>query len=367
MNSEDSYTFVCKTKLYIGADKSKDIGKILSLDYLFKRVLLVYGGSSAKKSGLYDAIINSLDENKIVHQEYSGITANPDIEDVIKIVSLAREFKPEILIALGGGSVMDACKSAAVGYYYDGNPLDFNKHIVEPINALPVCCIPTISASGSEMSNSCVISDRKHNFKSGFNSELNYPLFSIIDPKVTLTVPRYQLGIGFADMLSHSFERYFYPSKEYELADGLALSVMREIVEVSKRVFEDEKDLVARRDMMLAAAFSHNGITGVGKNKNFVVHKAEHKLSALYPALAHGQGIALLLVDFLKINEEALSDKIIRFGREVFKVDGVVESINALKEWLDFLPIYHSFKQLPFTIDQKDIDKVLHWLNLSNK
>ena len=135
------------------------------------------------------------------------------------MVEETKEFRPDLILAAGGGSVLDAAKSVAHGYYYDGDPLDFNKHLVEPLHALPVATILTLAASGSEMSDSCVVSDRKHNFKSGFNSPTNYPLFSLMDPSLTLSVPPYQVGVGLADMFCHSFERYYSASHEFEPTD----------------------------------------------------------------------------------------------------------------------------------------------------
>lgn len=365
----DTFDFQAATRMYYRPNGLSEIGKIIKDDYNFNKVYLIYGGHSFKNNGGYDTVIISLKENGIDYKEYSGIQANPDIEDVRKIVADAKVYQPDLILACGGGSVLDAAKSVAHGYYYDGDPLDFNKHIVMPLHALPLATVITLCASGSEMSDSCVISDRAHHFKSGFNTFTNYPLFSLLDPTLTYSVPKYQTAIGLADMFSHSMERYYSPSHDFEPADGFALSIMRDIVNVSKPVLENPESYEARRGMMLCGTLAHNGITGYGKKKYFIVHGAEHRLSGNYPDLLHGQGIALLLPEYLSINKNLYKDKIIRMGVEVFGLKAsctAKAAIDALKDWLDTLPLYHSFEELPFEVSKEDIEKAKKMLKVKN-
>lgn len=366
----NDFTFCCPTKIYFRNEGVSTIGDIIKNDYSFQRVFFAYGNKSTKETGVYDKIIESFKRNNIEFVEFSSIQTNPDIEDVKKMVELARSFHPDLILACGGGSVLDASKSLAHAYYYTGNPLDFNKHLITPLHALPIATIITLSASGSEMSDSCVISDRKHHFKGGFNIESNYPLFSLLDPSLTLSVPPYQVGIGLADMFSHSMERYFSPSDELEPCDYLALGIMKSIVETSKAVIKNPKDILARRAMMLDGAIAHDGFTNFGKNKLFIVHKAEHRLSGYHPELVHGQGIALLLVPYLEINKNLFKEKLISFGKEVFSLEGnisIEEVISALRDWLFTLPIYHSFEELPFKIEDSEIKKAMQTLDLQKK
>lgn len=363
------FTFCCPTKIYFRVNGVSLVGKILKEDYGFKKVYFIYGGGSLKRSGTYDKIVASLKENDIVFEEYSGISANPDIKDVRKMVEEVKVFKPDILLAAGGGSVIDAAKSVAHGYYYDGDPLDFNKHLVTPLHALPVATILTLAASGSEMSDSCVISDYEHHFKSGFNSVTNYPLFSLMDPSLTLTVPPYQVGVGLADMFCHTFERYFSPSHEQEPCDDIALALLKNIVEVSYKVLADPNDIEARRTMMICGSLAHDGFTNYGKNKVFIVHKAEHKLSGAYPKLTHGQGIALLMPEYLEINKVLFKDKILKMSEVVFnkKAKSIKAGIDALRSWLGTLPIYHSFEELPFEVAPEEIEKAEKILKIKKK
>lgn len=363
-----TFNFCAPTKIYFRPGGVSLIGKILKEDYHFKKVFLVYGGSSLKKSGAYDKIISSLKEFGIGFEEYGNISANPDVEDVDKIVTRMRKDPPDLILAAGGGSVIDCAKCAAHAFYYDGDPIDFSKKTVYPLHALPVATILTLSASGSEMSDSAVISDRRKGYKGGYNTTSNYPLFSLLDPELTCSVPLYQTGIGLVDMFSHSMERYFTPSNEIEPCDALALAVMREMVELTPRLFQNPEDYEARRAMMILGSLSHNGITSYGKKgKRFIVHQAEHRLSGKYPTFPHGQGIALLLVPYLEINQKLYAEKIKRMGREVFalpKSASARRSICALKDWLSSLPIYHTFEECPENILENDLKKAYEMLKV---
>ena len=357
---QDNFDFVCPTKIYFRENGVGEIGKIIHDDYRFKKVFLIYGGSSLKKRGAYDKIVQSLKENQIEFREYGGIKKNPDIEDVNAIIALARPFAPDLILAAGGGSVLDTAKSVCHGYFYDGDPLDFNKHLVTPLHALPLSTIITISASGSERSDSCVISDRRHHFKGGFNSVTNYPLFSLEDPSLTFTVPPYQLGCGLADRFSHSLERYFSPSHDYEPCDGLALSIRKSIVSITPAVLKRNDDREARRARRICGSLSHDGFTNYGKQKLFIIHKAEHVLSGRYPELVHGQGIALLRPDYLKRNKAKFSSKLVSRGKEVFGLsDGSKDddAIEAREKWLSTLPIAHHFCELSFAVKEEDLAK----------
>ncbi|MCH3966381.1 MAG: iron-containing alcohol dehydrogenase [Bacilli bacterium] len=367
---QDTFDFHNPTRIIFRPNGVSAIGRILKEDYHFHKILWIYGGESLKKNGTYDIIASSLKNAGIEYLEFGGVEANPDISFVTKILYQAKPYEPELVLASGGGSVMDTAKLVAAGIFYTGNPLDFNKRIVTPIHALPVATIPTIAASGSESSNSCVISDRAKNFKGGFNAETNYPLFSLLDPVLEFTLPPYQTGVGLADMFSHAFERYFSPSHCYEPADGMAIAVMKNIVLASKWVFGSPDNYETRRAIMLCSALAHNGFVSYGKKFSFRVHRAEHYLSGKYPGLVHGQGIALLLPKFLEVNKTVLADKIHEFGHEVFSIqpsDSLKATIDALKDWLAMLPIKHNFQELGFFVSDKDLTKAYSLLRINPK
>ena len=360
-----NFNYYNPTKIYFRPDGVDLIGKIIKNDYGFKTVYLVYG-SSALKNKVVDKVTLSLKAEEVEFKEYTGILPNPDIEDVLKMKEECLKLKPELIIALGGGSIMDACKLLANLYFYTGNPLDFNKHVVLPLHALPVCTIPTIAASGSEMSSSCVISSRETGFKNGFNSHTNYPLFSLVDPTLTYSVNSKQTSYGLVDMFSHSFERYFSLSNELEPSDMLALSAMKQIVDLSKTVLDNPHDYQARRAVMILSTISHNGFTDFGKTKKFIIHAAEHYLSGKYPTLAHGQGIALLLTEFIKINKsnKDIYDKAIKLGEFIFNADSFEKTISKIDFWLNSLDIINDIKLLPEKITDEDIKKAYKYLKV---
>lgn len=184
------FNFVSPTKIVFGHEAEAKVGALLK-DYGFKHVLLVYGSASIKLSGLYDKVIGYLDEAKIAHDEISGVRANPSKALVTEGVGIAKHKGADCILAVGGGSVIDTAKAIGVGVYYDGDPFDFNLHKVVPKKSLPVGVILTIASAGSELSNSCVISDDTLQIKQGFNSDLVRPLFAIEDPELTYSVPAY--------------------------------------------------------------------------------------------------------------------------------------------------------------------------------
>jgi Uncharacterized oxidoreductases, Fe-dependent alcohol dehydrogenase family len=205
------FNFVSPTKIIFGHGAESKIGALLK-DYGFKNVLLVYGSASIKLNGLYGKVVAWLDEADIHHEEISGVRANPSKELVTQGVALALAKKCDAILAIGGGSVIDTAKSIGVGYYYKGDPFDFNLHVAVPKKSLPVGVILTIASAGSELSNSCVISDDTSHIKQGFNSDIVRPLFAIEDPELTYSVPAYQTACGVSDIMLLGRERLSPPT-----------------------------------------------------------------------------------------------------------------------------------------------------------
>jgi alcohol dehydrogenase YqhD (iron-dependent ADH family) len=350
---EDLY-YKCPTGVWFVSEAMKKAGKIIS-EAGYKKVCLLYGGHSLKASGNYEILISSLKDNHLAFMEKGGIKPNPEISFVREILPEVREYKPDLILAVGGGSVIDTAKSLSSAYFYDGDPLDFNKHTAKPQKSLPLAVILTISAAGSEMSDSCVMSDYESGFKGGFNDLHNRPAFSLEDPALTEDVSLFQTSCGLVDIISHSFERYFSPSQKYEVCDLLALSVIKDIVEITPVLLQDPKNYEARRSMMTASTVSHNGWTSFGKKMRFPCHAVEHEMSGKMPSLPHGLGLRFLLPEFLKINQGTLKDKIFEFGRFVFQTEGdsVSDAIYAFRKYLDQLPLPHDMTEVGFTEQEK--------------
>lgn len=352
---EDFYYYSCPTSIYIIKDGLNKAGEIIKKEG-YKRAFVIYGSHYLKDSGKLDILFNSLKKNGIDYCSKGGVLANPDISFVREALKEAKEYKPDLILAVGGGSVIDTAKSLKSAYFYPNDPLDFNKKIAKPNKSLPLGVILTISAAGSEMSDSCVISDRTTNFKSGFNDIHNRPTFSIEDPSLTLSVSPFQTACGIVDIISHSFERYFSPSSKYELCDYLALSVIKECVELAPALINNPSDLEARRGMMIASTVSHNGWTSFGKSMRFKCHFVEHQMSGKHPEIAHGLGLRFLLGEFMKVNKAELNDKIVELGKFVFNLDNPSEeeTIKAFDKFLSSLPLVKTMEEAGIYKEEKE-------------
>ena len=359
------FEFYSPTKYIFGKDKHLQIADVLS-SYNFNKPLIIIGKGSVKKIGLLDAVISKLKENNIEYQIYEGIRANPTIKDCADCIKLAREFKPDILLAIGGGSVIDTAKNVAVGYYYDGDSFDFNLHKVKPTKALPIGVILTISAAGSESSSSCVISNDDTHIKNGFNSDLVRPLFAIENPELTYSVSKEQTAYGIVDILMHTLERYFGKSDKYEPADNFSLALIKSVIEVSKLAYDDPNNYDARSVLMLMSSLSHNDLTNIGKIKAMPVHALEHALSGLYPDVAHGAGLAVLFPKWARYYVKYDIEKFDKLAKEVFNLNDINKEVNALngitalEELFDNLNMPRTYEDLGIkNVDIKQLVKIL--------
>ncbi len=347
----NNYFFQSPTKIYFGENEENNVGLYIK-QHGFQRVLLVYGKSSAKKSGLYDKVINSLKQENIMFQELAGIEANPTLEKVNDGIKIYKNNSFELILALGGGSVIDTSKLIAHGVFYDGNPFDFNLHLVKPSKALPIGVILTIPAAGSELSTSCVIQDKKTKIKSGFNSETNRPLFVIENHLLTKGLPFHQIAYGIVDILAHSMERYFAISSENEFADYLALGLMKATKDAGDILLKDFDNMEARKTLLLASSFSHNGLTSIMKSFTMPVHQLEHVLSGKHQEIAHGLGLAILFPSWMKETFNMDAKKFAKFARVVFNVNeeddliAASKGIEAYEVFLKELNLPHSLFDL---------------------
>jgi alcohol dehydrogenase YqhD (iron-dependent ADH family) len=351
----ENLTYYCPTKIYFVEDGIKQAGEIIRKETGVSRIFIVYGSHSLKDSGNLEKLHASLKASKIRFKDQGGVSPNPDIQFVRDILPLIRKFRPQAILAVGGGSVLDTAKSICASYYYDGDPIDFNMKKLTLEMALPLVTIPTISAAGSEMSDSCVMSDYKTGFKGGFNNVHNRPLLSIEDPSLTYHVPEFQTCCGLVDILSHSFERFFSPSSSYEPCDYLALGVMKNIVDITPVLLKEPANQEARRSMQIASTVSHNGFTSFGKKMVFKCHFVEHQLSGKHPSVAHGLGLRFIMPEFLEVNKEKLEDKIVRFGKELFHVVSAdpEDSIRAFSSYLDTLPLPKCMKEIGISEEEE--------------
>ena len=357
------FTFISPTQIYFGKNSLSYLSNKLKK---YKKVLLIYGQNSIKKIGLYDKIIEVFSSTKTEYFEVFGVRPNPEVSKVREGLKTVRDNHIDLILAVGGGSVIDTAKAIAASYYYDGDPFDLNLHKAQVTNALPLGVILTISASGSELSDSCVVMDDKTKIKSGFNSNLVRPAFAIMNPEYTYSVNKHQTGCGIVDIISHSLERYFSPSEELEVCDSLALSIIKDTIEAGKIAINNPNDYSARAALMLLGAYSHNGLTSLGKNKKMPIHAMEHALSAYDISIAHGAGLSILIPAWMECSYKNDIEKFVRFSKEVFGVNEIdkekcaLTGINLLREYFKSIGMPISLKEV--NIAQNDVSKIVDLL-----
>lgn len=312
------FTLRIPTKIYFGKDSLSHLTK--ETRRLGRRVLLVYGGGSVKRTGLYQQAVALLQAENAEISELSGVQPNPRLGLVREGIALCREKNAEWVLALGGGSAIDTAKAIANGVFYDGDPWDLFEGKGRNERALPLGAVPTLPAAGSEMSDSCVITRESDQCKRGRNTPLNYPSFAILNPEYTYTLPPFQTACGAADILAHMMERYFTNTEHVELIDRMTEGAMKTVLHQTPVALKTPDDYNARSELTWAAALAHNGLLGTGRETDWASHKLEHELSALYD-VAHGAGLAIVFPAWMKYAvSRGRARKLAQFACRVFDV-----------------------------------------------
>ena len=346
------FEFCTPTRVIFGRGSEGRVGEIVS-SYGYRRVLLVYGGGSVKKSGLYDRVCESLASSGISFSELSGVKPNPVLSLAKRGMALARETGAELILAVGGGSVIDTAKEIAIGALDGGEHWDFALGKRTPERALPVGVVLTISAAGSEMSSSAVLTNEEDGSKRGYNTPLHRPLFAICNPELTFTVDKYQTASGIVDILMHTLERYFAPVPDTEITDAIALALCREVVKAGRIAYENPENYEARASLMWASSLSHNDLTGAGRFFAGTCHRLEHEMSAKYD-VAHGAGLAVVFPAFAKYVYRLAPERFARFAREVFAVT-LADDLAAAEQGIEILSSYFRSIGMPLTFGELGI------------
>ena len=352
----DNFVYYTPTKVFFGKGEEAKIGQILK-EYGFKKIMLHYGKGSIKRSGLYDTVVNSLNENNIEFVELGGVEANPKLSLVLEGVKLAKESKVELVLAVGGGSVIDSAKAIAAGAVVDFSPWEFSLKHKTPETHLPVATILTIAASGSDMSDSCVITNEETKEKRGFNTNVNRPLFSILNPELTYTVDRFQTGCGTTDIMMHTLERFFSKGDSFEVTDNISLGILKAVMNAGRIASNNPNDYNARATLLWANSLSHNGLTGCGRKYLMSVHQMEHEISGMFDYVAHGAGLAVIWPAWAL---NAMTGDIDRFKRFAYELIGVAKTDNPLEDIKKaILALRAYFKELgmPTTLKELNIEK----------
>ena len=357
------FVYNTPTKVYFGKDSHKKIGEIIN-EFGYNKIMLQYGKGSIKKSGLYDDIMASLKEHNIEVVEMSGVEPNPKVSFVRKAVEIAKKTNVQMILAVGGGSVIDSCKCTAIGAKTDTDIWDFHmgKSVVN--DALPVGCVLTISAAGSEMSNSAVLTNSELNMKKGISTEFNRCKFAILNPELTYTVSPYQTASGIVDMMTHTIERYFTNVEPTYLTDRISEGILKSIIVAGNQLAKNLKDYEARATLMWASSLAHNGLTGCGRENYLAVHQLEHAVSGLYDEVTHGAGLAVLYPAFIKYIYKYNVERFATFFRNVFDVTErednlvVLKGIEKMQEF--FINIGMPTKLSEFNIPISKIDDLVN-------
>ena len=328
----NSFTFYSPTKIYFGKDSVSDIAKHIS-EFNPSKVLIVYGGGSIKKSGLLNKVETILDKAGIAHAEFGGAKPNPTLAHAYEGIKFAIENKTDFVLAIGGGSAIDTAKAIAHGTA-DPNIDIWDAFLgkIKIAKTLPIAVILTISAAGSESSDSAVLTNEETGQKRGLSTDFNRPKFSVLDPTLTYTLPDYQVSCGTTDIMMHTLDRYFNPL-DNELTDAIAEALLRTVIKAGMTAHRNKEDYEAMSNLMWAGSLSHNDLTGLGGKKDFAVHQLGHELSAKFD-LAHGASLSTMWGSWARYVYDAKPSRFARYARNVWGInekDDVTAALSGIQ------------------------------------
>ncbi len=357
-----NFTLCIPTKTIFGKDTHKQIGEIVK-GYGFERILLVYGGESIKRSGLYDEITASLRENGVAFAEKGGVRPNPTVDFSQATADEARAYGAQMILAVGGGSVIDNCKYAAHAAANNVPVAKIHDGSVKVEKTLPVGVVLTIAAAGSETSDSAVLTNESTGVKSGLSTPLNYPLFAVMNPELTYSVSPYQTACGVTDILMHTMERYIrLDTGDHAFVDGMCENLCRCVIAAGRAALQNPSDYDARATLMLAGSWSHNGLMGAGCRYNMAAHKLEHEMSAIDARIAHGAGLAVVWPAYISYMYQ---EDVARFAQYAANIWGceTADAQTLARMGIERVRAYFTQIGMPATLrelglGQKDIEKM---------
>ncbi|MDD4571475.1 MAG: iron-containing alcohol dehydrogenase [Clostridia bacterium] len=350
----ENFNFHSPTFFAFGKDKQKEVVKYIR-QFGGTKVLLHYGSGSIKKSGLYDEITASLQEGSIPFCELGGVQANPKSGLVYTGIELCRKEGVDFILAVGGGSVIDSAKCIAAGVLYEGDFLDFfaGKYIEK---ALPIGTVLTIAAAGSEGSYNTVITNENTNVKKGATGEAIRPKFSILNPELTKTLPKYQIACGISDIMAHILERYFTNTPNVEITDRLCEAVLLNMINEGPKAFSNPADYDAQANIMWAGMVAHNNICGVGRKQDWSSHALAHELSARYGA-THGAALAAVFPAWMRYNIKHDTARFVQFATRVWGLE--INFTEPESTALEGIECYENFlKEIGMSLSIKDFGVV---------
>lgn len=363
----NNFVFYSPTEFVFGKDTEKQVGT-LALKHGAHRVLIVYGGGSAVRSGLLDCVKQSLQEVGLTFCEMGGVQPNPIDRKVYEGIEICRRENIDMLLAVGGGSVIDTAKAIAAGVPYGGDFWDFYLGTAQVAKALKVAVVLTIPAAGSEGSGNTVITKLDGLQKLSLRAPMYLrPVFSIMNPELTYTLPPFQTACGVCDMMVHILERYFTNTSDVEISDRMCEGVLTAIMKEAYRVKQNPQNYGARANLMWAGMVAHNGTCGVGCEEDWASHFLEHEVSALYN-VAHGAGLAVIVPAWMTFMAENHPQKVAQLAARLFEVpvqedlhEMALACVSRLKHFFRYMGLPVSFKELG--IENPDIPLLVRKLH----
>ncbi|MFC7322148.1 iron-containing alcohol dehydrogenase [Halobacillus campisalis] len=351
----DAFTFHNPTKLIFGRNQVEQLTEQIPNNT--NKVLVVYGGGSIKKNGVYDDVMKELNSLEVEVYELSGVEPNPRLTTVRKGVDICKKENIDFILAVGGGSVIDCTKTIAAGAKYEGDAWDLVTRQATPEGAIPFGTVLTLAATGSEMNGGAVITNWETNEKYGWGfAPYTYPTFSILDPQNTVTVPRDQTIYGIVDMMSHLMEQYFHNNTQSPVQDEMVEGVLRTVIDTAPKLLDDLTSYEHRETVLYAGTIALNGMLQMGYRGDWASHNIEHAVSAVYD-IPHAGGLAILFPNWMKHNVEVNVSRFARFAEKVFQVDPEGKSEREVAEQgIEELRSFWSSLGAPETLADYDIN-----------
>ncbi|WP_102337294.1 iron-containing alcohol dehydrogenase [Collinsella provencensis] len=333
----NNFTFCSPTKLIFGKGVIDHVGEELA-HAGYKRALIVYGQGSVVRTGTLDRVKASLEHAGVEYRELGGVRPNPEIGLVREGAEIVRRESIDIVLPVGGGSAMDCAKGIALAAPYEGDAWDFWRKRAKPERHVPVATVVPTPASGSEASNSCVISNDAENLKCGCTTEFNRPVISFLDPELTFTLPPYQTAAGVTDMMAHIMERFFSGEPSVGVTDNIACGLIRAAIDAANIVMDEPENYDARAELMWVGTLAHNGLAGCGlgvpgqRDGDWSCHGLEHELSALDTTITHGAGLAVIFPAWMRYVWKRHPERFLAFGKQVFGIEPIDPEVDDLSD-----------------------------------
>ncbi len=361
-----NFEYYAPTKVVFGKDAESRVGELVRAQHC-KKVLVHFGGNSAKASGLLDRIFASLTQAGVDFVSLGGVVPNPRLSKVYEGIELCRREGVDFLLAVGGGSVIDSTKAISYGLSHDFDVWDLFEGKAKAAAFLPVGAVLTIAAAGSEMSNSTVITKEEGWLKRAYNDDISRPKFAILNPELTYSLPEYQTMSGCVDIMMHTMERYFTTVDDtMDMTDRIAESLLRTLMENARLLQKDPHNYKARAEVMWASSLSHNGLTGCGAQGDWASHKLEHELGGMFD-VAHGAGLAAVWGSWARYVYKVKPERFAQFAVRVMDVQETsdidataVKGIEAMESFFRSVSMPVNIRELGYTLTDEQIKELAH-------